>query len=113
MTCLKRYVFTACTVRYFQLNLRQGPKTIRETTFAQVFGRDLREAREYCRRYRTYGDEKELDKAWDIYYSVFKKVEKQMPQLTTLDLQYVSPELLKARNLELAMPGLSIFHHTC
>jgi phosphatidylinositol kinase/protein kinase (PI-3 family) len=36
---------------------------------------------------------------------VFKKVEKQLPQLTTLDLQYVSPELLKARNLDLAVPG--------
>jgi len=38
---------------------------------------------------------------------VFKKVEKQLPQLTTLDLQYVSPELLKARNLDLAVPGIS------
>jgi len=37
---------------------------------------------------------------------VFKKVEKQLPQLATLDLQYVSPELLKARNLELAVPGM-------
>ncbi len=36
---------------------------------------------------------------------MFKKIEKQLPQLTTLDLQYVSPELLKARNLELAVPG--------
>jgi phosphatidylinositol kinase/protein kinase (PI-3 family) len=36
---------------------------------------------------------------------VFKKVEKQLPQLTTLDLQYVSPQLLKARNLDLAVPG--------
>ncbi|KAJ7879902.1 phosphatidylinositol 3-kinase TOR1 [Mycena olivaceomarginata] len=36
---------------------------------------------------------------------VFKKVEKQLPQLTTLDLQYVSPRLLKARNLDLAVPG--------
>jgi FKBP12-rapamycin complex-associated protein len=36
---------------------------------------------------------------------VFKRVEKQLPQLTTLDLQYVSPHLLKARNLELAVPG--------
>ncbi|TDL23875.1 atypical/PIKK/FRAP protein kinase [Rickenella mellea] len=85
--------------------LEAGPQTTRETSFAQVFGRDLREAREACRRYRTYGDTTELDKAWDIYYGVFKKVEKQMPQLTTLDLQYVSPELLKARNLELAVPG--------
>jgi hypothetical protein len=40
-----------------------------------------------------------------IMVQVFKKVEKQLPQLTTLDLQYVSPGLLKARNLELAVPG--------
>ncbi|KAJ7696596.1 armadillo-type protein [Mycena rosella] len=85
--------------------LDQGPQTARETSFAQVFGRELREARDACRRYRTYGESSELDKAWDIYYAVFKKVEKQLPQLTTLDLQYVSPRLLKARDLELAVPG--------
>jgi serine/threonine-protein kinase mTOR len=89
-----------------------------------VFGRDLQDAREACRRYRMYGEMADLDKAWDIYYGVsqaqnrmateankdmlqvFKKVEKQLPQLTTLDLQYVSPGLLKARNLELAVPGM-------
>ncbi|KAF7356539.1 Serine/threonine-protein kinase TOR [Mycena venus] len=85
--------------------LDQGPQTARETSFAQVFGRELREARDACRRYRTYGETSELDKAWDIYYAVFKKVEKQLPQLTTLDLQYVSPRLLKARDLDLAVPG--------
>lgn len=36
---------------------------------------------------------------------VFKKIEKQLPQLTTLDLQYISPALLSLRNLELAVPG--------
>ena len=36
---------------------------------------------------------------------VFQKIEKQLQSLTALDLQYVSPELLKARNLELAVPG--------
>ncbi|KIK08874.1 hypothetical protein K443DRAFT_655406 [Laccaria amethystina LaAM-08-1] len=85
--------------------LEAGPTTARETSFAQVFGRELLEAREACRRYRIYADTSELDKAWDIYYGVFKKVEKQLPQLTTLDLQYVSPSLLKARNLDLAVPG--------
>ncbi|KAJ7180725.1 phosphatidylinositol 3-kinase [Mycena filopes] len=85
--------------------LDQGPTTARETSFAQVFGRELREARDACRRYRVYGETSELDKAWDIYYAVFKKVEKQLPQLTTLDLQYVSPRLLKARDLDLAVPG--------
>ena len=101
----------------------QGPTTAREISFVQAFGRDLRDAREACRRYREFGEMTELNKAWDIYYGVsplrvlavrnfltfafqvFRKVEKQLPQLTTLDLQYVSPQLLKARNLELAMPG--------
>ncbi|OSX64010.1 hypothetical protein POSPLADRAFT_1065405 [Postia placenta MAD-698-R-SB12] len=85
--------------------LEAGPKTARETSFTQVFGRDLHEAREACRHWRTYGEQRDLDRAWEIYYSVFKKVESQLRQLTTLDLQFVSPELLKARDLELAVPG--------
>ncbi|KIK61711.1 hypothetical protein GYMLUDRAFT_42743 [Collybiopsis luxurians FD-317 M1] len=85
--------------------LEEGPQTARETSFAQVFGRELAEAREVCRQYRIHGETRELDKAWDIYYTVFKKIEKQLPQLTTLDLQYVSPVLLSLRNLKLAVPG--------
>ena len=79
--------------------------TIHETSFAQVFGRDLHDAREATRRFLQYGETSSLDRAWDIYYGIFRKVEKQLPQLTTLDLQSISPELLKARNLELAVPG--------
>jgi hypothetical protein len=43
-----------------------------------------------------------------VSFQVFRKVEKQLPQLTTLDLQYVSPQLLKARDLDLAMPGMHL-----
>jgi serine/threonine-protein kinase mTOR len=106
----------------------QGPETTRETSFAQVFGKTLAEAREACRRFLMYGDASEINRAWEIYYNVrvlsqprtrhslkslqvFKKVEKQLPMLTTLDLQYVSPELLKARNLELAVPGAVFPNH--
>jgi FKBP12-rapamycin complex-associated protein len=46
-----------------------------------------------------------LNQAWDLYYSVFRRINKQLPSLTSLDLQYVSPALLGARNLELAVPG--------
>lgn len=93
-----------CLTRNF-LTLLQGPKTARETSFAQVFGRDLHEAREACRRYRIYGEVRDLEKAWEIYYGVFTRIKKQLETLTTLDLQFVSPELLKARNLQLAVPG--------
>lgn len=54
--------------------IEQGPTTARETSFYQVFGRELAEARDACRRYRAYGDTSELDKAWDIYYGVRSNV---------------------------------------
>ena len=41
----------------------------------------------------------------DRYYTVFRRVNKQLPQLTTLELRYVSPALLGARSLDLAVPG--------
>ncbi|CAK5264818.1 unnamed protein product [Mycena citricolor] len=85
--------------------LDAGPQTVRETSFAQVFGTELRHARDACRRYRQFGETRELDNAWGIYLAVFHKIEKQLPQLTALDLQYVSPELLQAKNLDLAVPG--------
>ena len=50
--------------------LEKGPKTARETSFAQVYGRDLREANEACRRYRVYGEPRDLERAWEIYYGV-------------------------------------------
>lgn len=48
----------------------KGPKTARETSFAQVYGRDLHEAYEACRRYRSYGEARDLERAWEIYYGV-------------------------------------------
>lgn len=56
--------------RFLRSHSPQGPTTARETSFIQLFGRELQEAREACRRYRAYGDAGELDKAWDIYYGV-------------------------------------------
>ncbi|EEB07626.1 phosphatidylinositol kinase Tor2 [Schizosaccharomyces japonicus yFS275] len=85
--------------------LERGPETLREISFQQAFGRDLLEARECCIRFEQTGDISDLNQAWDLYYQVFKKIRKQLPQLITLELQYVSPKLLHAHNLELAVPG--------
>ena len=41
----------------------------------------------------------------DSEEQVFRRIEKQLPLLTTIDLQYVSPKLLQSENLELAIPG--------
>ncbi|KAI9143717.1 armadillo-type protein [Paraphysoderma sedebokerense] len=85
--------------------LEKGPETLREISFHQAFGRDLQEALEWCRKYRLTLDREDLNQAWDLYFQVFRRINKQLPQLTTLELQYVSPKLLAARDLELAVPG--------
>ncbi|KAJ6794172.1 serine/threonine-protein kinase TOR [Iris pallida] len=85
--------------------LEEGPETLKEIAFIQAYGRELLEARECCLEYRRTGRDAELTQAWDFYYHVFRRIDKQLPSLTTLDLQSVSPELLKCQNLELAVPG--------
>jgi serine/threonine-protein kinase mTOR len=56
------------------LTPRKGPQTSGETAFLQVYGKDLREARESCLRFRRYRDNAEMDKAWETYYGVPSEV---------------------------------------
>ncbi|KAF3938362.1 hypothetical protein ABW19_dt0205056 [Dactylella cylindrospora] len=86
--------------------LEKGPETLREISFHQAFGRDLHDARDWCNTFKRTGDVGDLNQAWDLYYQVFRKITKQLPQLNSLDLQYVSPRLLNARDLELSVPGI-------
>ncbi|KAK0251290.1 phosphatidylinositol kinase- protein kinase tor1 [Friedmanniomyces endolithicus] len=85
--------------------LRKGPETLREISFIQSFGRDLAEARDWCEAYKTTQEIGDLNQAWDLYYGVFKRIARQLPQLMSLELQYVSPELKNAHDLKLAIPG--------
>lgn len=84
---------------------KEGPTTAQEIHFVQNYGRELQEAYECCMKYRKTGKEAELTQAWDLYYHVFKRINKQLQGLTTLELQNVSPALLNARDLVLAVPG--------
>ncbi|ODQ63316.1 FAT-domain-containing protein [Nadsonia fulvescens var. elongata DSM 6958] len=85
--------------------LERGPETLREMSFQTAFGRDLHDAHEWIWNYKRSNDMTHLNQAWDIYYNVFRRISRQLPQLTSLELQYVSPKLLEARNLEVAVPG--------
>ena len=87
---------------------RQGPATLKEIAFVQAYGRELSEAYEWLSKYRASRKEAELHQAWDLYYHVFKRVNKQLHGLTTLELQYVAPALVRAQGMELAVPGTYI-----
>ncbi|XP_014254034.1 serine/threonine-protein kinase mTOR [Cimex lectularius] len=85
--------------------LERGPQTLKETSFNQAYGADLGEAMEWCHQYKISGNVRDLNQAWDLYYHVFRRITRQLPQLTSLELHYVSPRLLLCRDLELAVPG--------
>ena len=85
--------------------LDRGAETLREVSFAQAFGHDLAEARSFCNTYRRNNELGDLNQAWDLYYAVFRKIARQLPQLMSLDLKYVSPRLKDAHDLDLAVPG--------
>jgi len=85
--------------------LEKGPETSRELSFQQAFGHDLKEAAEWCKKYCASKNEADINRAWDIYYQVFRRINKQMPQMTVLELKHVSTALLEAKNMDLAVPG--------
>lgn len=87
-------------------HLERGPTTLKEMSFKNAFGNDLKLAQNYCQKFLATGDVKHVTQAWEFYYHVFKKISKQLPNLTSLELQYVSPKLLKCVDLELAVPGV-------
>eukprot|EP01062_Namystynia_karyoxenos_P028013 TRINITY_DN2131_c0_g1_i1.p1 TRINITY_DN2131_c0_g1~~TRINITY_DN2131_c0_g1_i1.p1 ORF type:complete len:2623 (+),score=1020.62 TRINITY_DN2131_c0_g1_i1:162-7871(+) len=85
----------------------QRTDTLHEVSFIQAYGRDLQEAYEWCRSYLRTGDDQDINQAWDIYYTVFKKIHKSLQKdLMSLELQFCSPRLFHARDLIIAMPGL-------
>jgi FKBP12-rapamycin complex-associated protein len=114
--------------------LEKGPSTRREHDFIRSFGRDLGEAhallKEYIRLARSnrgtiptqggFNDgsapdgpnasrnaeaEFALREVWDLYYTVFRRINKQLPGLVRLELANCSPALLQAHHLELGVPG--------
>ncbi|XP_033147994.1 serine/threonine-protein kinase TOR-like isoform X1 [Brassica rapa] len=69
---------------------RKDNVTIQERAFIEAYRHELLEAYECCINYKRTGKDAELT---------------QLASLTTLDLEFVSPELLLCRDLELAVPG--------
>ena len=76
----------------------------------QAYGRELAEAYEWCQKYRSSRKEAELHQAWDLYYHVFKRINKQLPSLTVLELQYVAPALVRAQVRSVVPHPLACVH---
>jgi phosphatidylinositol kinase/protein kinase (PI-3 family) len=86
-------------------SLSSSSLSMREISFIHCFGRDLRAARKWCIEYQKSKNVADINQAWQLYYRVFKDIQKQLPQMTTVHLRSSSPWLFSARDLELTIPG--------
>lgn len=117
-----------------------GPNTLKEMSFVKKYGQDLHDAYIALQNYKRVMDETGrpvpeygaapvpsrhsrkvqlsleegfLAQAWDLYYKVFKSINEQIVSLTSLELQYCSPLLSNATDLDLGVPGTYHINGTC
>ena len=92
------------TLKGLHDSIDSGSETMQEVGFEHSFARDLNEAKSWFDAYIISKDVHQLNQAWDLYVKVFHKIKKQLDR-KQLHLRQVSPRLLNARNLQLAVPG--------
>lgn len=92
------------TLKPLHKMMEKGGETVREVNFQTNFKRELDDAADWCKKFTISRVETDLTHAWDLYYHVFRKIGK-LPQMSILELKNVSPKLLVAHNMDLAVPG--------
>ena len=55
------------------------------------------EAQDWCRKYQRSSNVKDLTQAWDLYYHVFRRISKQLPQVSIVQFKILKySEILRS-----------------
>ncbi|KAJ2236038.1 phosphatidylinositol kinase- protein kinase tor1 [Coemansia sp. RSA 485] len=87
----------------------RNPETLREYHFVQMFGNELATAEQHVKHYFSadlaHRNEAVMHQAWEVYYNIFRRIQKLFPDPKALTLKDTAPVLLQCRNMHLAVPG--------
>ncbi|KAJ1818555.1 phosphatidylinositol kinase- protein kinase tor1, partial [Coemansia sp. RSA 2599] len=87
----------------------RNPETLREYHFVQMFGNELATAEQHAKHYFSadpaHRNEAIMHQAWEVYYNIFRRIQKLFPDPKALTLKDTAPVLLQCRNMHLAVPG--------
>ena len=67
------------------MNMKTGCISMYVFVVVQAYGQELSEALEWCKKYQRTHNVKELTKAWDSYYHVFRRISKQLPMVSEIE----------------------------
>lgn len=98
----QRMFYTLCMLH---VQIARAPETPAEIVFNQSFRARLDDAWDKIKRYPLTSDKTYLQQAMNIYHKIHDAINDELPRLSTLDLQGVSPKLNVMYNTSLAIPG--------
>ena len=102
------------------------PETSHEQSFLAMYDGELRGARDFIDRYKrmqtmqTQPQQQQnaqqqqnlaaamndcIVQAWHFFLNMFRKLSPQLQQMTSIELQFTSPQLYKCRDLSICVPG--------
>jgi FKBP12-rapamycin complex-associated protein len=58
----------------FHKDMEKEPETMNEIAFYQGYQSDLQEAFAWMQRFNETGNIADINLAWDIYYSIFRRI---------------------------------------
>ena len=58
----------------FHQRMEKEPETMNEVAFFQGYASELEDARQWMERYKKTQNIADINQAWDIYYSTFKRI---------------------------------------
>ncbi|BFU19876.1 fkbp-rapamycin associated protein frap putative [Entamoeba histolytica] len=90
----------------------EKPNTPRDESFRLIYGKELKEAFEYCLRYeKEYKEGEEIQYiddlaiAWEIYSRIYNRLNNTINKISRLELSLIAPRLSEAHDLDIAVPG--------
>ena len=85
--------------------MENHPITMNEVHFHQTYKSELNEAKRLLQDYLENNNLVSFKEAWDIYHSCFRSISNNFSSFECLDLESISPKLLKFRESEIEIPG--------
>ena len=74
--------------------MEKEPETMNEIAFYQGYASDLLDAFSWMQRYKRTESVADISQAWDIYYSIFRKISSKQKEVQFYELRNVAPMLL-------------------
>ena len=85
--------------------MNENPDNLYEIHFNQCFHIELKEAENYLKKYIKTQNERYIKEAWEIYQTIYNKIQIKYKNMINISLEYISPLLSSIKENKIGLPG--------